>query len=229
MLKNSIIILIVLSMTLVTGCISGVNKSIYVRNGKTVTQGGRTIYGNIHVSDNCTVKGSYSTIHGKVRIGDNCQVRSLSTVNNSIRVGKGSDVDGKISTVNGPVKCDENVHVSDSISTVNGSITCCKGVHVQGDLANVNGHINLTGTVVKKITTNTGGITLTDKTIVEEDIIVRQSQSSEPQRELTIRISGNSVVQGDIINKDDELEVKVVFSDGGKVEGNIENVDVIQN
>jgi predicted acyltransferase (DUF342 family) len=229
MLKYFIIILIILNMTLVNGCVSGVNKSIYVRNGKTIALGGSTINGSIHVSDNCIVKGNYSTVNGKIRIGANCKVRSLCTVNNSICVGEGSDVDGKIGTVNGSVKCEEKVHVSESISTVNGSITCRKGVLVEGDLTNVNGHINLAGTVVKEITTNTGDITLTDKTIVERDIIIRQSQSSKPHRELTIRISGDSVVKGDIINKDDELEVKVVFSEGGKVEGNIENADVIQN
>jgi DUF4097 and DUF4098 domain-containing protein YvlB len=230
-LRVIIIILFILSLgSIFTGCIEGVNKSVRVGEGETSHRGRSTVNGSVYIGDNAKVLGNCSTVNGKIQVGENCQVRSLSTVNRGVTIGSDTEVDGKISTVNGSVTCEESVQVDGNISTVNGSITCRRGVRVDGKLSNVNGDIKLTKTVIKDdIHTHTGDLVLADHSIVEGDIIILRSRNvSIKHREITIHISGESVVKGDIINRDEKLDVKIILMDGGTVEGKVEDAEVIK-
>ncbi len=214
---------------LVTGCNVGVNRSIRIRDGETVTHGPSTVNGSITIGNNCTVRGDCDTVNGRIRVGDHCEVRSLHTVNLGIGVGNDTTVDGSIGTVNGSITCSEGVKVDDDVSTVNGSIRCEKGVEILGSVSNVNGDHFLIDTVVKgDLVTHTGDITLQDNSVVEGDVIIKKSSSffGRP-RHLDIRISGNSEVKGDIIVKDDDLKVKVFLSGGGKILGRITDAEVV--
>jgi predicted acyltransferase (DUF342 family) len=99
---------------------------------------------------------------------------------------------------------------------------------VGGGLSTVNGGINLTGTAIKKnVSTNNGDITLKNKSIVEGDIIIKESHSfTDRLRTLDIRISDGSSVKGDIIVKEEDMKVKVYLSQGGNVEGQVKGAEV---
>lgn len=223
------IALILIALLLITGCNVGVNRTIRISDGET-TNGATTVNGSIYIGNNCTVNGKCTTVNGKIKVGYNSEVKTLTTVNQGISIGKDTTVDGKITTVNGAIKCAEGVRVDGNVSTVNGPITCGPDTKIDGTLGNVNGNIHIENTTIAEdIKTNTGDITIENKSTVEGDIIIRRSRSiSKRLRKIDIEISGNSVVNGDIIVKDDDLEVKVYLSNGGKVNGEIKGAEVIQ-
>jgi predicted acyltransferase (DUF342 family) len=61
------------------------------------------------------------------------------------------------------------------------------------------------------------------------DIIIKRSTNfTRRLRRLNIRIADGSVVKGDIINRDRDLDVKVYLETGGSVIGRIEHAEVIK-
>lgn len=228
-LKHVISFIFILSLVIFSGCVEGVNGSVHIGSGENLDHGRSTVNGNVYVGDNSIVKGKCSTVNGKIEVGSNCEVGSLTTVNRGVTVGENTKVDGRVSTVNGSISCEKGVQVSGNVSLINGSITCKKGVEVDGYLKNINGAIHLTGTVVKEdVSTHNGDITLENKSIIKGDIVIKRSNSTSfRERKLTIRISGDSLVEGGIINKDSKLEVKVIIAKGGKVHGKVEDAEVI--
>lgn len=213
------------------GCNVGINKSIYIKNGETLDYGPKSVNGSIIIGNDCIIEGSCDTVNGKIELGTNCRVKNLKTVNRRISVGKSSVVDGEIGTVNGSISCDDGVEVDENLSTVNGSITCGAGVKVGGNINTVNGDIDLKNTTVKEnIRTLNGNITLQDKSIVERDIIIKKGKHSITGHfhHQEIRITEDSLVNGNILVEDEEMKVKVYLSKGGQVKGQIKGAEVIQ-
>ena len=147
-------------------------------------------------------------ICGSIKISEECSVRNVESVNGSIRIGEETEVRSDIKTVNGSISCSEGVVVGDDISTVNGSIK----------LKNTE--------VMESITTYNGSVTLTEKSIVRDDIIVKDNKGNNNRRQPLKIIIDNSVVEGDIINREDDIEVIVYLRNGGRVKGEIIDADV---
>ncbi len=210
-----------------SGCNVSVNRTIRIADGETVEHGPKTVNGSIFIGNHCKILGASSTVNGKISVGDNCRVEDLETVNSGISIGKGTVVEGNVSTVNGSITCSGEVSIDGKISTINGSITCGPKVTISREISNINGRIQLTSTIVKNdITTHNGGITLLENSEVGGDIIIRESHGSHRKRNLIVRISGGSVVKGDIINNDDDMKVDIILEGGGKVEGKIKNAQL---
>lgn len=223
-------VLFLVVILFIPGCNLSVNRSIYIDDGETVNSSQRTVNGSIIIGSDCKVRGSCATVNGRIKVGSNSEVRGLKTVNMGITVGDNSYVDGSVATVNGSINCKAGVRVDGDTSTINGSIKCDTGVKVNGEASTINGKIDLKKATIKEdVKTHNGNITLTDGSIVYGDIIIRKSRSFFRRlRRLKIRIAEDSVVKGDIIVKDDDLEVKVYLSSGGKVIGRIRNAEVIK-
>jgi len=96
-------------------------------------------------------------------------------------------------------------------------------------VASVNGDIDLDSTEVEhNVVTYNGNITLSHKTVVHGDIIVKDNKGkSNSLRSLKIWIK-DSVVEGDIIVREEEKIVEVYLLNGGKVEGRIEGAEVFR-
>lgn len=192
-------------------CNFQVNKTIEIDDGETVNNSLNTVNGNILIGNDCVVKGSSRTVNGRIEVGRNSEVEDLQCVNGSIRLEKEARVRG-------------------DIETVNGSVDCEAGVKIDGDINSINGSVDLVNTTIRRnLTTLNGSISLLDKSSIGGDIIVKENKGSSSHRQrLKIRISEDSVVEGDIDVRDRDIEVTVYLSKGGKVNGKIKNAEVVE-
>jgi DUF4097 and DUF4098 domain-containing protein YvlB len=208
--QKVLFIFLALSFIWFCGCDMSVNRSIHVADGE--HGGGQTsVNGSIQVGARCRIEGDCTTVNGSIQVGDGSQVRDLDTVNGRITIAANVDVDG-------------------SVKTVNGSIVCNGGSKVHGRLSTVNGRIELKNTEVDEgIGTVNGDILLSAKSLVHGDIVIKGSHGHlfDLQR-LEIRISEGSRVEGSIIVRDPETEVKVYLSKDSIVTGEIKNAQVIR-
>lgn len=206
-----------LASLLVASC--GVNSSITVEDGQTREGSKATVNGGVYIGEDCTIKGNFRTVNGRVSVGANSQVRSLKSVNGSIKLDDNIVVDGDLETVNGSIRVGHEVSIEGNLETVNGSVSVASGGSIQGTLRAVNGDIDVDDTeVTGSLITSNGDITLVNGTRVIGNLIIRgtKGRGSKPQ---TITVSGASVVQGDIVINDADREVHLVFSDDGQVTG----------
>lgn len=189
---------------------AGVNSSIRVDAGEVLNKDVSTVNGQIRIGDGATVNGEVSTVNGSVSIGRDVKAESLSTVNGAIEVDDGSVIEGVVESVNGSI-----------------SLT---GSHA-GEVATVNGSIELSGTDIEgDLSTYNGNITLSARSSVGGDIVIEaanRSSSKHRRRPLRIVIEDGSVVEGDVIVEDGDLEVEV-FLRGGRVNGRVKGAKVIE-
>lgn len=208
--QKSLWLILGLAVILFYGCDVSVNRSIYVRDGE--HSGGQTsVNGSIHVGSRCQVDGNCRTVNGSIQVGDDSRVRGLDTVNGRISIAARVVVDG-------------------NAKTVNGAINCGSGSKIHGRLTTVNGRIELKNTEVdEEVSTVNGNILLLAKSLVHGDIVIKGSHGHffDPQR-LEIRISDGSRVEGGIIVRDSDVEVKVYLSKDSTVKGEIRNAQVIK-
>jgi DUF4097 and DUF4098 domain-containing protein YvlB len=184
-----------------------VNKSIDVRDGKTSNSGYSTVNGSIDIGDQCTVKGDCNSVNGRIRIGDESAVRDLRVVNGSIRVGDEVAIDGNVTTVNGRVSIEGGSSVDGEVTTVNGSIEL-DGATVSDDVSTINGNIELM-----------------EGAVVKGDIIIRDANNwSSKTRRVSIYLTGDSRVEGDIINEDKDAKVTVHLEDGSEILGETKRI-----
>ncbi len=189
------------------GCNVSVNKSIRIDDGETRNSGFSTVNGNITIGNNCNIRGDCNTVNGRIEVGDNTELEGLHTVNGSIELGENTTVE--------------------EVGTVNGGITCDKGTVISGDIGTINGGIRLTKTIVKHdIETHNGDITLKGESRVLGNIYIEEIKGNN-NKVLVIKITEDSVVEGDITVEDRDRKVEVILLDGGKVSGNIEGAKVI--
>jgi len=189
-----------------------VNSSIKVPAGEERDGDLSTVNGGITVEENAKVRGSCRSVNGGITLGDGAEAGSLSAVNGGIRIGEGGVVHGEASSVNGPVSLDRRSSANE-VSSVNGAITLA-GAEVTSDLRTVN-----------------GGITLREGAIVGGDIVI-EAIHGKPDRDaepLTIEIEGGSILKGNLIVEEKARKVKVYLRDGGRIQGRVENAEVIQD
>jgi len=204
----------------------GVNSSITFEDGSTHEGNQVTVNGGVIIGADCTIKGNCRTVNGRVSVGSHSHVKSLKSVNGSIRLDDNIVVTGDLATVNGGIRVGPEVSVEGNLETVNGGLSVASGGSIQGTLRTVNGDIDLdttevTGTVV---TTN-GDISLENGCRVVGNLVIR----GDGDRELkppTITISGTSIVEGDIEIHDKDRGVRLVLSSGGQVTGSTNGVIV---
>lgn len=208
-MKNIIVLSFLIAiMTITLNAKTTVNKSIHVAEGERLSGGCTTVNGSIVVDEGAEVLGGCTTVNGSITVARNCIVRYLKSVNGTIRV-------------------QEETQVESDIESVNGAIQCEQGVRINGDIETVNGAIKLRGTEVEDdVTTYNGAISLSHGSIVHHDIIIKDSKGHNNRREpLRITID-DSIVEGDIINREDDIEVIVTLRNGGKVKGDIIDAQV---
>jgi predicted acyltransferase (DUF342 family) len=185
---------------------------------------------NVALGDGATVRSSHHTVNGSITVGANCDVRgTCESVNGGITVGPDSRV-RTLQTVNGPIDLGERVLVRGNLYSVNGPICCAPGVRIERGISSVNGKVELTGaTVARDIETCNGDVTLRGQSIVEGNIIVRKHDDHSDHREhVEIRVADGSVVQGDVIVQDPDVDVTVYLSEGGAVQGQIQGAAVLR-
>ncbi|MBN1561173.1 hypothetical protein JW998_13045 [candidate division KSB1 bacterium] len=197
------IVLVFLMLAFSVSAKTTVNKSIRIDEGERHAGGCTSVNGSIVVEQGAEVTGGCKTVNGSIKIARDCTVARLQSVNGSIRVGEKTEIRSGIDTVNGSIHCEEGVHINGSIETVNGSM-------------------NLQGTEVEDgITTYNGDVALTRKSIVHDDIIIKDSKGHNNRKEpLRITID-DSIVDGDIINREEDIVVIVYLKNDGQVRGDI--------
>jgi len=192
-------------------CNVSVNKTIRIDDGETVRRSLNSVNGNVIIGDDCVIRDDCRSVNGRVEIGRNSETRDLESVNGQVEIAK-------------------NVKINGDVSCINGSVTCDNGVKIDGEIYSINGSIDISKTEVEdNIETYNGNITLRSESIVHGDIIIKRNKGkSDRRRQLKIRIMQDSVVEGDIIVRDKRIDVDVYLSRGGKVNGKIENAEVIR-
>ena len=201
---------VMLLAVLLCACDVSVNRSQHLRDGEH-SRGMTSVNGSIHVGARCVVDGNCRTVNGRIEVGDHSKVGGLKSVNGRIRLGANVDVDGHA-------------------TTVNGSIDCGSGSRIHGRLGTVNGRIEIRNTEVDQdVSTVNGDVLLRDGSVVRGDIVIKGRHGSlfdHPR--LEIRLSEGSRVEGGIIVRDADIEVKVFLSKDSTVKGAIRNAEVIK-
>jgi len=121
------------------------------------------------------------------------------------------------------------VSADGDVATVNGSVRCGSGSTITGDVTTVNGSIRLDGSTAKgDITTHNGSVELTRGSVVERDVVIKESGGSSSGRTLRILVADGSVVHGDVVVEDSGRKVTVELVDGGEVKGEIRGAEVVE-
>ncbi|MFQ5602184.1 MAG: hypothetical protein ACE5HS_02835 [bacterium] len=183
----------------------------------------------VYVEDGTTKRGDINAVNGAIIVGEDCKVKGdCRTVNGRIEVGKRSRVED-VQSVNGRIELSEEVYSDGDIESVNGDISCAKDVEIEGYVRSVNGNIELYHTLVNRnVTTVNGNIVLDDESRLKGNVIIEgKRKNRSKQRVIKIKILNDSVVEGDIIVEDENVEVLVFLENGGNVLGKIENAEVV--
>ncbi|OQX88331.1 hypothetical protein B6D60_02335 [candidate division KSB1 bacterium 4484_87] len=211
-MKKQIFITVISFFVLFFACNVNVNKGIDIKDGQIVDHSLNTVNGFIKIGNNCAIKGDVRSVNGGVGIGSHTKTGSVHTVNGAITIGDSSFVEGNLNVINGKIDCGLGTKIHGSVKTINGNIELT-GVRVRNDVATAN-----------------GDITLKQATMVEGDIVIKKSKGNlDKVRQCTILITDNSVVTGNIIVKDEKVQVTVHLQNGGKVLGKVENAEVVSD
>ncbi|TFG74475.1 MAG: hypothetical protein E4H23_11960 [Chrysiogenales bacterium] len=208
--KIAAISFLLLVAVFLCGCDVSVNRSVHLRDGEH-SRGMTSVNGSIHVGARCVVDGNCRTVNGRIEVGDDSKVGDLNSVNGRIRLGANVDVDG-------------------NAKTVNGSISCGSGSRIHGRLSTVNGRIELRNSEVDEdVSTVNGDVLLREGSVVRGDIVIKGRHGSLfDQPRLEIRLSEGSRVEGRILVRDSDIEVKVYLGKDSTVKGEIRNAQVIK-
>lgn len=200
----------------ITACVSGVNGSVDVPPGSSVTDA--------------------STVNGSVRLGAHAKADQATTVNGSIHLASGAQV-GTAHTVNGDITLEKDARASGNAATVNGELSLAPGSAVNGALSNINGRIEIDDAHVGHgIVTVNGDIHITGNAVVDDGIKVgKSSNNGQGNVFFGIHFSGNRVprividagasVNGPLIF---ERPVKLYVSDQAKVAGPISGANAMK-
>jgi DUF4097 and DUF4098 domain-containing protein YvlB len=197
-----------------------------------LTACGTSINSDIRVADGEKRSGSLSTVNGRILLGAESEVDGrCRTVNGGIRAEAGSSVGG-LATVNGSIHGGERVIVSGDVETVNGSISLEADSRVDGEITTINGAIDLERTTVAgDLRTVHGNIELREGATIKGNLVFERKlgASWSQGNPLRVEIADGSVIEGDLIVEDRDLKVEVVLRSGGRVLGQIENAQVIED
>ena len=224
-----ILALLILPLAL-TACVSGVNGSVDVPAGSSVSDAS-TVNGSVHVEANAKADKA-STVNGSIHIASGAQVGNASTVNGGITLGEHATV-GSIDTVNGGVTLEKSATVSGDVTAVNGALSLAAGSAVKGKLTNVNSHITIDAAHVGQgIATVNGDIDVTGNAVIDGGIKVKKpndngvfgihfSSDNIPR----ITIGAGATVNGPLTF---ERPVKLYISDQAHVAGPITGAEAIK-
>ncbi len=205
-----LIALAAFALVFAAGCQAGVNRTMRLADGETSDSGFSSVNGSILIGRDAEVRGSSQTVNGRISVDDGAKVRGLSSVNGSIRI-------------------DDKVTVDGDLESVNGGIECGTGSRIDGDVETVNGDVELEGTVVDgTIETINGEVTLRGASRVTRDVVIGRNRGNSSRRVLEIRLSGGSVIEGDVIVKARNRKVQVVLAGGSEVKGEIDGAEVVR-
>lgn len=193
------------------GCKVNVNKSIHLQDGKKVSSGMVTVNGNIHVGSRCMVHGTCRSVNGFIKINENSVVGALQSVNGNIEVGESVNIKGNAESVNGCIRIDEGTHIYGDVKTINGDISC-HDTDIRRDIETYN-----------------GDILLAQSSHVKGDVVIKRSKGNQQHhRTLKITLMDHSVIEGDIIVRDENLDVKLYLDHNSAVNGRHPDVEVIK-
>ena len=202
---------IMIGIILISGCNYSVNKSVTVKDGEILDEGRNVVNGHISIGSDAEVNGSCRSVNGFIRVGDRSKVEKLQVVNGGIDIGRDVLVRGNAETVNGTITCEPGVKIYGKAKTVNGSVKI-RGTEIQNDIHVYNGNIDIR-----------------EKSIIRGSIIVKRSKGgTRRRRRMTIEITDESVVEGDIIVEDKNVDARVILSQKGEVKGTIKGAEVDQ-
>jgi DUF4097 and DUF4098 domain-containing protein YvlB len=211
MRRTCFIWLVLAAPVALCGCNVAVNRSTTLGDGKTVHSSHHTVNGTITIGSNCDVRAMCESVNGGITVGPDSHVRTLQTVNGHIDLG-------------------ERVIVHGNVNSVNGFVRCNPGVKIERGISSVNGKVELAGTTVARdIKTCNADVALRGASVVEGSIVVRRrDDDSERHQRLEIRVTDGSVLKGDVVVQDPDVDVAVYLSNGGTVQGRIEGAAVFR-
>ena len=94
----------------------------------------------------------------------------------------------------------------------------------------MNGAIVLDQTTVQRdVRTVNGDIELRDNSIVKGNVVIENKMdASKREQPIEIKVTGGSIIEGDVVVKRD-VDVRLILVDGGKVLGQVDGAEVIDN
>jgi len=197
----------------ITACVNGVNGSVDVPAGTSVSDA--------------------STVNGSVSLEAHARADKATTVNGSIHLASGAQA-GAAKTVNGDITLENDAKVSGNATTVNGALSLAAGSAVNGALTNVNGRIEIDGAHVGDgIVTVNGNIRITGNAVVDGGIKVEKSNGNgffgihfgSSNHMPRIVIDAGASVNGPLTF---ERPVKLYISDQAKVAGPISGANAVR-
>ncbi len=211
-------------------CVSGVNGSVDVAAGSSVSDAS-TVNGSVHVQAKAKADKA-STVNGSIDIAEGAQVGDASTVNGHVTLAQHATA-GSVDTVNGGITLGANATVTGDVTAVNGALNLAAGSAVNGALTNVNSHISIDGAHVGKgIPTVNGDIDITGDAVVDGGIKVKKPNDNGV---LGIHFGGDNIPRitigpGATVNGplDFERPVKLYISDQAHVAGPITGAQAVK-
>lgn len=204
---------------------ASINKSVKIGAGEE-SNGATSVNGSISVGDDAVVTGSLKTVNGSIRVDSGAQIENATTVNGRVRMAEGVRAD-TLTTVNGTVQIGVGAVIEGDISAVNGGITIEQDAAVAGDVGNINGRIQLTGTEIGgDVKTVTGDVEVM-QTVLKGDLRIEKPSfwnRRDTRRKPRVVIGPGSRVEGAIVL---EHEVDLFISDAAEV-GDVEGVMTIE-
>jgi DUF4097 and DUF4098 domain-containing protein YvlB len=198
----------------ITACVNGVNGSVDVPAGTSVSDA--------------------TTVNGSVNLEAQARADTATTVNGSIHLASGAQA-GAAKTVNGDITLENDAKVSGNATTVNGALSLAAGSAVNGALTNVNGRIEIDGAHVGNgIVTVNGNIHITGNAVVDGGIKVEKPNGtgffgihfgSSSNYMPRIVIDAGASVNGPLTF---ERPVKLYVSDQAKVAGPISGANAVK-
>jgi len=211
-ITNPVSVALFLLLIFFLGCGDlGLNRTIQVADGEKRSQDLNSVNGAILIGRQCEILGNCRTVNGGIEIGESSTVHDLMAVNGSISIAENARIIGDVTTVNGSIECESGVVVNDEVSTINGDINLDR-TRVEYDVKTIN-----------------GDVLLRNKTVVNGDVVIRARRGfSTENAAIHITIQDSSIVEGNIINRDEKRTVKVILARGGQVKGKIQKAEVVQ-
>ena len=222
---------LILALTLTAEGQTSVSKDLYIDSGAAVSRNVHSVSGDVFIGKNTKIEGSVTTVSGDIEIGPKAEVGNVESVSGDIDFAKGVETNA-VSSVSGDLHFYGANRIRGILKTVSGDITAENGAKCDASIITVSGDIELDDTEVREyIQTVSGDIDLYNGTIVAGDIIINRKKGLNPlpMSRLDVVIDLNSIVRGSIKVLEDDTNVRVHLSNGGKVEGEIINAEVIEH
>ena len=183
----------------------------------------------VNIDADVTYNGDITTDTGDIILHPGSRVKgTIQSTSGDIYLEEGARAK-KIISVNGDVFLETGATVDQSITVTYGSLRVKENSTLNGDVITESGDIRISGSYLKKsIITRHGDIILKNNTYIKEDIEVLDRGQGSSLEPLDIYIGTGVHIEGDVTSEDeDDLVVLEIF--GGEVNGNIEDVEVVED